>query len=100
MDKHEVKKSRGQEVRMNLRETVDKYLVLAGDFDRAVPLAAFGFSREETERHFSTLDEDYHISRYFHLSNQAASTPEAAMYQINGFGHTHITIDAEIAEIL
>ena len=85
---------------MNLRETVDKYLVLAGDFDRAVPLVDFGMSREETERHFSTLDEDYHISRYFHLSNQQASTPGAPTFQINGFSHTHVSIDAEIAEVL
>ena len=27
---------------MNLRETVDKYLEIAGDFGRAVPLADFG----------------------------------------------------------
>lgn len=85
---------------MNLRETVDKYIELAGDFDRAVPLADFGLSRKETERHFSTLDEDYHISRYFHLSNQQATAPAAAVYQINGFPHTHVSIDAEIAEVL
>ena len=85
---------------MNLRETVDKYLDLAGDFERAVPLADFGLSREETERHFSALDEDYHISRYFHLSNQQAGAPGAAAYQINGFAHTHVSIDAEVAEIL
>jgi hypothetical protein len=85
---------------MNLRETVDKYLVLAGDFDRAVPLADFGLSQQETEHHFSTLDEDYHISRYLHLSNRQASVPEAAVYQINGFQHTHVSIDAEIAEAL
>jgi hypothetical protein len=85
---------------MNLRETVDKYLDIADDFDRAVPLADFGLSREETERHFSTLDEDYHISRYLHLSNQQATVPAAAVYQINGFLHTHVSIDAEIAEVL
>lgn len=85
---------------MNLRETVDKYLEIAGDFDRAVPLADFGMSREDTERHFGALDEDYHISRYLHLSNQQASVPAAAAYQINGFQHTHVRIDAEIAEAL
>jgi hypothetical protein len=85
---------------MDLRETVDKYLVLAGDFDRAVPLADFGMSREETEKHFSAFDEDYNISRYFHLSNQQASVPAAAAYQINGFQHTHVSINAEIAEAL
>jgi hypothetical protein len=85
---------------MNLRETVDKYLELAGDFDRPVPLADFGLSREETERHFSTLDEDYHISRYLHLSNQQASMPFATAFQISGFPHTHVSIDAEIAQVL
>jgi hypothetical protein len=85
---------------MNLRETVDRYLVLAGDFDRAVPLADFGLSRQETERHFGALDEDYHISRYLHLSNQSASTPAMTTFQINGFPQTHVSIDAEIAEVL
>jgi hypothetical protein len=93
---------------MNLRDTVDKYLDIAGDFGRAVPLAAFGLSREETEKVFATFDEDYHISRYIHLSDQqpAASNPKgiasqpAQSYQINGFGHTHVSIDAEIAEVL
>lgn len=85
---------------MNLRETVDKYLDIAGDFDRPVPLADFGLSREETERHFSTLDEDYHISRYLHLSKQQIGTPSATAFHINGFPHTHVSIDAEIAEIL
>ncbi len=85
---------------MNLRETVDKYLELAGDFGRAVPLADFGLSREETERHFAALDEDYHISRYLHLSNQTATTPAATTYHINGFPHTHVSIDAEIAQVL
>jgi hypothetical protein len=85
---------------MNLRETVDKYLDLAGDFDRAVPLADFGLSHEETEKLFAAFDEDYHISRYLHLSNQQASASAAAVYQINGFPHTHVSIDAEIAEVL
>ena len=87
---------------MNLRETVDKYLDIAGDFGRAVPLAEFGLSHEETEKHFSTLDEDYHISRYIHLSDQRTKSAERATeaFQINGFAHTHVSIDAEIAEIL
>jgi len=94
---------------MNLRETVDKYLDLAGDFDRAVPLADFGLSREETEKLFAAFDEDYHISRYIHLSEQRTAfsdqktkspQPAAEAFQINGFAHTHVSIDAEIAEAL
>lgn len=87
---------------MNLRETVDKYLEIAGDFGRAVPLSDFGLSREETEKLFAAFDEDYHISRYIHLCDQKGpSSPKAAeAYQINGFPHTHVAIDAEIAEVL
>jgi hypothetical protein len=44
---------------------------------------------------FAILDEDYHISRFFHFSNSVG-----ASYQINGFPQTHITIDADIREIL
>ena len=94
---------------MNLRETVDKYLDLAGDFDRAVPLADFGLSREETEKLFAAFDEDYHISRYIHLSDRRSASsdqktksppPAAEAFQINGFAHTHVSIDAAIAQVL
>jgi hypothetical protein len=87
---------------MNLREAVDKYLEIAGDFGRAVPLSSFGLSREETEKVFAPFDEDYHISRYIHLSEQKSTAPAKAdeAYQINGFKHTHVSIDAEIAEVL
>lgn len=80
---------------MLLRETVDKYLRLAGGFGKPVPLAEFGLSRPETERIFSILDEDYHISRFFHFSKAAGAT-----FEINGFPHTHVAIDAEIRTIL
>lgn len=80
---------------MQLREVVTKYLELAGGYGRPVPLASFGLSREETERVFSLFDEDYQISRFFHLSRQLG-----AEYSINGFPHTHVSIDAEIDSIL
>ena len=80
---------------MQLRTIVEKYLALAGAYGQAVPLAGFGLGREETERVFSILDEDYHISRFIHFSN---ATGEA--FEINGFPHTHVTIDAGIAQIL
>jgi len=44
---------------------------------------------------FASFDEDYNISRYFHFSRA-----EGATYSINGFDHTHVTIDAEIASVL
>ena len=80
---------------MNLREIVEKYLALAGEFGRPAPLGGFGLGREETERVFGIFDEDYHISRFFHFSNFGGDT-----YQINGFPNTHVTLDAEIQTIL
>ena len=80
---------------MELRQIVEKYLASAGGFDAAVPLGAFGLSREETEKLFSALDEDYQISRFFDFSQR-----DGESYSINGFPQTHIVIDAAIQSIL
>ena len=80
---------------MPLREMVEKYLALAGAYGRPVPLTDFGRGKEETERLFGVFDEDYHISRFFHFSNLSGES-----YQINGFPHTHVSLDAEIQTIL
>lgn len=79
---------------MQLRELVDKYLSLTGSFGRELPLDAFGLDRAETERIFSTFDEDYHISRYFHFSCGTGTS-----YSINGFPQTHVSLDASIREV-
>ena len=84
---------------MNLKELVAKYLAAAGDYGKQTPIASLGMSREETERVFDFLDEDYHISRYFHFHNAAGESP-AAIFEINGFPQTHISIDSEIQEVL
>jgi len=80
---------------MNLREIVEKYRAVAGGHGRPVPLASFGLPRAETERLFSLLDEDYHISRFFHFRNDSGES-----FQINGFPQTHVSIDAEISTVL
>jgi hypothetical protein len=80
---------------MQLGELVEKYLAAAGGYGKTVPLTSLGLSREETERVFDVLDEDYHISRFFHFSNAVG-----ASYRINGFPQTHISIDSEIQTIL
>ena len=84
---------------MSLKELVEKYLAVAGGYGKPVPIGALGISREETERVFDFLDEDYHISRFFHFQN-AASAGSGASFQINGFPQSHISIDAEIRDIL
>jgi len=80
---------------MRLRELVEKYLAAGGGFGRSVAISSFGLSCEEAERLFSTLDEDYQISRYFHFSQSAGVS-----YGVNGYAQTHLSIDPEIQSAL
>ena len=78
-----------------LKDIVAKYLSVAGGYGKAIPLASFGYSREDVERAFGAFDEDYHISRFLRFQNDSGTA-----YQINGFPQTHVAIDAEIQSIL
>ena len=80
---------------MTLPQIVEKYLAIAGGFAFLAPLADFGLERSEVERIFGALDDDYHISRFFHFSQVSGLA-----YTINGFEQTHISIDEEIQTIL
>jgi hypothetical protein len=80
---------------MPLRELVDRYLSLAVSFGVPVALSGFALSHAETERLFSSYDEDYHISRFFHFSREADQP-----FSINGFPATHVAIDAVIQSVL
>jgi hypothetical protein len=80
---------------MGLSEIVQKYLAVAGAYGRPVALADLGLPHKEIEDAFGALDEDYHISRFFHFSCSAG-----ANFQINGFPQSHIAIDSEIQSIL
>ncbi len=80
---------------MRLKEAVEKYLAVAGSYGRPVPIAQFALAHADAEKMFSAFDEDYHISRYFHFSNQ-----DGVAFDINGFPQTHLSIDSEIQAIL
>jgi hypothetical protein len=80
---------------MELEGIVKKYLAVAGGYGKSVPLSSIGLSKEEIEDVFSTFDEDYHISRFFHFACAAGFN-----YQINGFPQTHVSIDSEVQSIL
>jgi hypothetical protein len=82
---------------LTMKEIVERYKKAAGGFGKTVPLGALGISREQTERAFDMLDEDYHISRFVHFANAAGA---GASYSINGFPQTHVAMDGEIEEIL
>jgi len=80
---------------MTLRQLVDLYLALADEFGSPVTLSAFQLSPAETMRLFSSYDEDYHISRFFHFAES-----DGAKFSINGVPATHVSIDPEINSIL
>ncbi len=84
---------------MELAEIIARYKqITGGEFGRAAALREFGLAAE-TERAFGLFDEDYHISRYFHFTDQRASASDPA-YSINGFPQTHVSLDREVEEIL
>jgi hypothetical protein len=80
---------------MPLRHLVDRYLALAGAFETPVALSSFALTAPEIETLFSTYNEDYHISRFFHFSNSIGTA-----YNIDNDPATHISVDAEINSIL
>ena len=80
---------------ITLRQLVDLYLTLAGQFSQRVSLSSFQLSPAETERLFSSYDEDYHISRFFHFTEA-----DGAKFSIDGVPATHVSIDSEIHSIL
>ena len=90
---------------MTLRELVDRYLEQAGGFGRTIHLSEFGLPKEVLERELSAYEEDYQISRFFHLSLAADAENEtrrggSPVYTINGFDYSHLAILPEIQEIL
>lgn len=89
---------------LTLRELVDRYRAVAGEFGRPVALSAFGLNQAETERLFSAFDEDYHISRFFHFTEEPSrvgpSDASSTTYSINGFPATHVSLDSEIESLL
>jgi hypothetical protein len=80
---------------MSLQELYRVYTTIAVKPGEPVPLAAFGLSKEETERLFSVFDEDYHISRFFHFSEAGDEK-----YFVDGESVTHVAIDPEVSSIL
>lgn len=79
----------------NVGELVERYISLAGEFAKPVPLSNFSLSEAELVRLFEGFDEDYHISRYLHFSKVGGTA-----YRIGTESVTHLSIEASIKEIL
>jgi hypothetical protein len=80
---------------MHLKDVVERYAALAGNFGNPVALSAFGLSAEATQFLFTALDEDYHISRFLHFSRSQGQT-----YVVSEEPVTHVAIDPAIYSIL
>ncbi len=80
---------------MSLQQLVANYRALATEFGQAVALSAFDLTPAETERLFSSYDEDYHISRFFHFAEVSGQA-----FSIDGIPATHVSIDPEVETIL
>ena len=85
----------GRAPMMNLKQLVERYAAVAGNFGDEVALSAFGLQREETQNVFSSFDEDYQISRFLHFSLR-----EGERYVISEEEVTHIAIDPAMQSIL
>lgn len=80
---------------LSLQEVVDRYSSLAKQWGDPVALEAFGLHPEETIKLFTSLDEDYHISRFVKFSFD-----NGRLYLISGNPSTHICIDEAIRSLL
>jgi hypothetical protein len=80
---------------LNLKEVVDRYSALAKQTGEPVPLESFALDPEETTKLFTSLDEDYHISRFLHFSSGTGRR-----YQIGQEQITHVALDPAISSLL
>ena len=76
-----------------LGEIRKRYEELAGSSGGPVALEAFGLNDRETALVFTSLDEDYQISRFLRFE-----VGEGKCYVISGAPATHVTIDAGITD--
>lgn len=80
---------------LSLKEVVDRYFALAKQAGEPVALEAFALDPEQTMKLFTSLDEDYHISRFVKFSFE-----NGRLYLISGNPSTHVRIAAAIRELL
>ena len=85
---------------MNLKDAVEKYLAVVGQFGETMPLGRFGLPQAEAEAMLSAWDEDYHLHRHFELVATPWISEGAPSYTINGVLYSAIIIRESIREAL
>ena len=84
---------------MNLKAAVEKYLAVAGEFGRPMPLTGFGLSREAPEEMLADWEEDYLLHRHLELIPAGDSSSEAAAesrYVVGGIAYAGIVFRSSI----
>ena len=85
---------------MTLKEVVEKYLTVAGQFGESMLLSRFGLPQEEMEALLSAWDEDYHLHRHFELVPASWMTEPTPSYSVDGSLYSAIILRESIREAL
>ncbi len=94
---------------MNLPAAVEKYLTVAGEFGRPMPLAAFGLDRQATEAMLAAWEEDYQLHRHLELipasaPSTTAEDPSASAgetrYVVGGIAYAGIVFRSSIRSVI
>ena len=88
-------------IQMEQATLVHRYLEIAGEFGRSVPLSQLGLEKAELEGMIAALDEDYQISRYMQLSRSSDTLAASdKLYCINGFEYSHVSFRPGIQHLV
>ena len=91
---------------MNLKAAVERYLAVAGEFGRPMPLAGFGLDREATEAMLAAWEEDYQLHRHLELipaSDTREDSSESAgetRYHVGGIAYSGIVFRASVRAVI
>ena len=85
---------------MTLKAAVEKYLEIARQFGKPMPLAQFGLPHDELVAMLSAWEEDYHLNRHFELLPASQAGAGDPAYLINGVAYTTIVFRESIRDVL
>ena len=88
---------------MNLKAAVEKYLAVAGNFGRLMPLSGFELDPATTEAMIAAWEEDYQLHRHLELIPAGPGTegPSAqAGYVVGGIAYTGVVFHPSIRAII
>ena len=85
---------------MDLKAAVERYLDVVKEFQRPMPLSAFGLPKEEVEAMVSAWEEDYQVHRHLELIPASAAGQNTPVYRIGGLLYTAIVFRESIRHVL